>query len=358
MTSVDHRQLELLPNRGSAPVTNEDLENQVSQTGSADVRTATSQAADICLPAVEPVDGPASSIGQRLRAERERRGWSCEDVASRLKLQARVIRLIEQDDYSDFSHAVYLRGYLTSYARLLDIPVALAERVVAEASQPTPLVSTGRISRSRYLLDRYSVSATYLILTGLVIGPAVWLATHGGLEQNLARTVMLDGPTASLESAQPVAGQDDPARANGIALATGEAGQPADSPAATTAADGDQDALPIVASMAPFSSAPPPAAPAAPAIPAGQHSLTLKLKQSSWVEITTADGEKLEYGLLAAGTERQYSSDSGMTLRIGNAHGAEVTADGKPVDLAPFQRANVAHLRLFGEGNLATRIDS
>ncbi len=90
----------------------------------------------------------------------------------------------------------------------------------------------------------------------------------------------------------------------------------------------------------------------------GQHSLTLKLKQSSWVEITTVDGEKLEYGLLAAGTERQYSGDSGMTLRIGNAHGAEVTADGKPVDLAPFQRANVAHLRLFGEGNLATRIDS
>ena len=99
---------------------------------------------------------------------------------------------------------MYLRGYLSSYARLLGLPVVIAERAVAELSQqPAPLVSTGKVSRSRYLLDRYSVSATYLILTGLVIGPAVWLATHGGLEQNLARTVMLDGPVATIDVATP-----------------------------------------------------------------------------------------------------------------------------------------------------------
>ena len=122
----------------------------------------------------------------QMRAGREQRGWTCEEVGARLKLQARLIRMLEQDDYTGISHAVYLRGYLTSYARLLGVPVVLAEKVIDEVSQPTTLISTGRVSRSRYLLDRYSVSATYLILTGLVIGPAVWLATHGGLEQNLA----------------------------------------------------------------------------------------------------------------------------------------------------------------------------
>lgn len=86
---------------------------------------------------------------------------------------------------------MYLRGYLTSYARLLDMPQILAEKVIAERGVQA-LVSTGRVSRSRYLMDRYSVSAAYLILTALVVGPAVWLATHGGLEQNLARTVLLE----------------------------------------------------------------------------------------------------------------------------------------------------------------------
>jgi cytoskeleton protein RodZ len=62
--------------------------------------------------------------------------------------------------------------------------------------------------------------------------------------------------------------------------------------------------------------------------------------------------------LLEAGVERQYTSKGAMSVRIGNAQGAEIIADGKPVDLAPFQRANVAHLKVFAQGSLATRVDS
>ena len=95
-----------------------------------------------------------------------------------------------------------------------------------------------------------------------------------------------------------------------------------------------------------------------PAVPSGKHTLTLKLSQASWVEITDGSGEKIEYGLLAAGTEHHYSSDGVMSVRIGNAQGVEITADGETVDLAPFRRANVAHLKVFAEGRLATHADS
>lgn len=339
-------------------MSNEGVEQQDSQKPSAESSIEAAQPADIRLPAVDPVDDPESSIGARLRAERERRGWSCEEVGSRLKLQARLIRQIEQDDYADISHAVYLRGYLTSYARLLGLPTVLAERVVADVAKPAPLVSTGRVSRSRYLLDRYSVSATYLILTGLVIGPAVWLATHGGLEQNLARTVMLDGPSTTLETALPAAAPSISASSQPSPVSADIDAGP-QSPATDQAPVGAVDAPPIVASMAPFSSSASPATPTAAAEPAASgHSLVLKLAQRSWVEITSASGEKLEYGLLEAGSERRYSSDQPISVRIGNANGAEVIADGKAVDLTPFQRANVAHLRMFADGKLASRIDS
>ena len=46
-----------------------------------------------------------------------------------------------------------------------------------------------------------------------------------------------------------------------------------------------------------------------------------------------------------------------MTIRIGNAGGAIVVADGQKVDLAPYQRANVAHLRVFADGKLASRAE-
>lgn len=307
-----------------------------------------SVAAANTMPADMPV---AMTVGQRLRSERERRGWTRDDVAAKLKWQAGLVRRIEEDDYQGIQHAVYLRGYLGSYTRLLGLPTVIAEHVVASHAQETPLVSTGTISRSRYLLDRYSVSATYLILTGLVIGPAVWLATHGGLEQNLARTVLLDTTTSTTNIVAAADTTPDVSRdARGSVAEPDRAPLPQPLPVTP-------EPTPIIASMAPFPAMPQASATSIPT-PAVARTVTLKLKQSSWVEVTSASGEKLEYSLLAAGTERSYSSNGVVSVRIGNAEGAEILVDGKAIDLAPYRRANVAHLQISGDGARAIRADS
>jgi cytoskeleton protein RodZ len=301
---------------------------------------------------------PAStSFGQRLRAGREAKGLSRADAAQRLKLPARLIDRIEADDYTGIEEGVYLRGYLSSYARLVDVPIVAAETVAAQHTRAAPLVATGKVSRSRYLFDRYSVSATYLILTALIVVPAVWLATHGGLEQNLVRTTPLDAPavTIPLPTQAPAANRADEAPAETAPAVDTET--PADASAAIVSAETPkQEHLPVIASMAPFASSSSSAAPlaeaavddASAAATRGAHSLTLKLTQPSWVEIVGSDGTKLEYSLLPAGAERTYSSDGPLSLRLGNADGAEVRLDGKPLDLAPFRRANVARVRVFG----------
>ena len=303
----------------------------------------------------DDTEGP---LGQRLRAARERDGLSQADVAARLKLPIKLIGRLERDDYDGLTQGVFLHGYLASYARLVGIPVEQAASVAAANTVAAPLVATGTVSHSRYLLDRYSVSATYLVLTAIIVVPAVWLATHGGIERNLARTTTLDPP------AQVVDADNRVTRALPNPAATAASGATDGSSAAAVAVVPPPplhvDPPPVVASMTPF------VVPASPALPApaaaepaapgsGKHALTLKLAQQSWVEVTAADGRKLEYRMLDAGSEHTYRSDGPLTVRLGNAQGAEVRTDGKPVDLAPFQRGNVAHVKLFGEAG-ASRV--
>ena len=310
-------------------------------------------------------DPGAASFGQRLGAARERQGWSRAEVAARLKLPANLIARLEGDQYDGLTQGVFLRGYLASYARLVGVPVEEAADIAAAHTQAAPLVATGTISRSRYLFDRYSVSATYLVLTAIIVVPAVWLATHGGLEQNLARTTPLDPPPAI----QAPAGDAASALAPEGGIASAEEGYA--SPSETTSPApllAQPEPAAVIASMTPFASArsapPTPPASATPnpetavAIGSGAHSLTLKLQQQSWVEITAADGRKLEYGMLAAGSEHTYRSDGAMSVRLGNVQGAQVITEAGVVDLAPFQRGNVAHLKLFGaDGASPNRVE-
>ncbi|HUD42284.1 MAG TPA: helix-turn-helix domain-containing protein, partial [Dokdonella sp.] len=45
------------------------------------------------------IDAGEGSLGQHLRAAREAKGWTRDEVAARLKLPVRLIARIEADDY-------------------------------------------------------------------------------------------------------------------------------------------------------------------------------------------------------------------------------------------------------------------
>jgi len=344
---LDDGQLALPLSSGRATMRAEELETDGRTPPEADLPQP-AQEMNLSIPET-PAGQP--TFGQRLRTAREAKGLTHADVAQRLRLPLRLIGRLEDDNYAGMEQGVYLRGYLSSYARLVGVPTVAAETIAQQHTHAAPLVATGKVSRSRYLFDRYSVSATYLILTALIVVPAVWLATHGGLEQNLARTTPLDSPTTIQVPAQmPV---DAPAADNSVADAAADtAAPPSDATTSIAAIDAPKQEQPVVASMTPFST---PAATPAPTqdatshVGSGAHSLSLKLSQASWVEILGADGSKLEYGILPAGSERTYSSDKPVSVRLGNAEGAEVKVDGKAIDLAPFRHANVARLRVFGE---------
>lgn len=59
--------------------------------------------------------------GAQLAAVRTAKGYTTEDIASRLNLRVHVIELLEADDYSKMPNSVFIKGYLRAYAKLVDL---------------------------------------------------------------------------------------------------------------------------------------------------------------------------------------------------------------------------------------------
>jgi cytoskeleton protein RodZ len=317
-------------------------------------------------PANVPAVAPMPSLGQRLRAAREARGQDLDACAQTLRLPVRVLRQLEADDHGGIDYQVYLAGYIAKYARHLgldDVDVQ-AEMERLKPRQPA-LVASGGISHSRYLLERYATAATYVVLTAVIVVPMVWLGVRGTLDRDMAHLAPLD--------AAPVARQDAPAHAASATDGASVAASGSVQMPAPTIQPPQAEEQPLLASMAPFPTsfngsgeaaqpavAPAPAASAAAGaqpgdvVGTGAHSVALNLTGASWVEVTAADGSRLQYGLLPAGASKTWRSDQPLEVRIGNAGGAQVSVDGQPVALDGYRHANVAHFRIAIENGKAT----
>lgn len=300
------------------------------------------------LPGIHPSNMDVSSaepdvpgFGRRLRAAREAQGLDLEVCAAALKLPTRVLRQLEDDRFEGSDSKVYLASYITKYGHYLDIDEASIEVELARLRQVEPtLVATGGISHSRFLLDRYATAATYVVLTLVFAVPTIWFGVRSTLNRDLSHLAPLD--------AAPVSQVDTANMHLGAATPTTVVDRSASAPS-VTAEPQDQ---PLMASMTPFlnlgGDSLTPSKPAVPVVVGDHdgHTLQLTLKAASWVEVIQADGSRLEYGLLPAGSRKIYRSDQPLDVSIGNVSGAQVDIDGQAVGLDGFRRANVAHFRM------------
>ena len=254
--------------------------------------------------------------GDLLRAARERGGMSLQDVSQRLKMPTRVLQALEAGQWEQLGGAVFVRGQLRSYARLVGIDVEpFLQQAQVGSVRPAELVSRSYTPRFQHVFESFKRRAVYVVLTVVIVTP-VWM----GLRPQLG-TGSSDSTTASLDVV-PEAGESVPA-----------------DPAAATATARAQ-ATPYVASMTPIPRAATPW-------------LSMRFKGDSWVEVNAPDGRKVEHALIKSGEERRYAQGEVGRVKLGDATAVEVQQAGSTVDLAPYQRANVARFTVSSEGSLA-----
>jgi cytoskeleton protein RodZ len=118
-----------------------------------------------------------TGFGARLKAAREALRLSEKDVAARLHLNIKIISIIENEQFENGPPMIFMRGYLRSYARVLNISddeinVALSQ---LETTNPAVSVSTQRgIKPPQPTSNKLVRGMTYLIILLLITLVAMW----------------------------------------------------------------------------------------------------------------------------------------------------------------------------------------
>jgi cytoskeletal protein RodZ len=85
------------------------------------VRLTASRSEDIAMNDDEIIEPTSSPAGDRLRAAREKKGLSLEELASQTRIPLRHLQSLEQGDWSKLPAPTYTIGFAKSYASAVDL---------------------------------------------------------------------------------------------------------------------------------------------------------------------------------------------------------------------------------------------
>jgi cytoskeleton protein RodZ len=287
---------------------------------------------------------PLDSGGDRLRQVREASGLERDEFARKAHIPAGVLADLEAGRFDRLGASVFVRGYLRSFARAAGLADDALLDVLPPAGDPPPPLVVQRVAPATpRWVTRYATPVAYALLTAVVMVPLVYLARPTAQQVAQAPSLTPIDATGRAAALPPVA--PDSAAAEPVAIAARVGAEAplgpdafAGPPAPPAGSEPAARPSPVMASLAPLPQV---------AAPSGPRRVTLRLAASSWVEFTGADGSRLEYALLPAGTVRDYQLQGSAVLMIGNASEAQLTVDGRVVDLRPLSSGNdVARVRL------------
>lgn len=320
-------------------------------------------------------------LGAALRAEREKRGLSIEDVANHLKIGARLLRALEEGDASSLPHLAYAKGFIRSYSSYLGMAAEEVNEAVCALGCTSPAVPQPVYTPEESLAPGRSLKwLGVLIVLALVAGGAYVAWQQGALEILSRQTRRLAQPSPPLQtpdSTESVPGRETSAPAADSAqtpsqtpAAKSEAFAPAASPspeAAPVAAPASAASTASPGGVNTPSSAPAPAtawglssttaAPAQPAIgqnatqPAqsadgalspGQHKVIITATEECWIH-SNADNTDTRQFSLRKGDTFALTFTKSLELKLGNAGGVRIRYNGEDMP-APGQSGQVRTL--------------
>lgn len=310
----------------------------------------------------------AESLGAWFAQVRTRYGLEPREAARHLMLNPAIVQAIEADDFARLGPPVFVRGYLSRYARLLDMPdhevLERFRQQTSSSQEPPPLKVVHPLRRQTRAHDlRGLVYLALLVGVGWTaiqhlpdLDPGRLAVLWSGDRPNEGNPTVHDLTNSTSQVQYPFQSKSvetaDPAPVAPAPLVgtISSAPQPASAPAPPVVAAPPSPPASVVFT-APSAPAPTPtlpvseaqttAAASAPfavrtsdpgAADDGEAKLLLEFSNDCWVEIKDAQGNVLTSGLMRGNTTHTLSGPAPFKVTLGNAPAARIVLDDRLVD--------------------------
>lgn len=308
-----------------------------------------------------PGQGMSVTAGALLRDAREAAGLHIAALAVALKVPVAKLEALEADNFSALPDMVFVRALASSVCRTLKIDPQAVLALLPQGEGPR--LSAGDVGlnapvkgfagRSSAAPFKGAGSRSFVWAVGLLlIGAALMMFLPRGLDADLS--ALLKQPETTTKIPMPTG---DVAQEISVAVGAEErvpSAAPAPAAAAAAAA-GVGVELPAGESIKPAGIASHPivlpsveasAPSSAPAADAPSGVLAFKARSESWIQVRDAAGALVLQRNLAPNELVSVSGVLPLAVVIGRADATEVFVRGKPYDIGPVSRENVARFEV------------
>lgn len=119
------------------------------------------------------------SIGKFLKSARKKMGFTKKEIANRLCLKISIIHDIEKDFVNEKICTTFLKGYITSYARLVKVPENEIKKLILNKKNffqyiSPPMQTYSSINKFRSKYNKFFLIITWIILLLSISITIIW----------------------------------------------------------------------------------------------------------------------------------------------------------------------------------------
>jgi len=287
------------------------------------------------------------SVGQALQAARLVHGMSIEDVARQLRLSARQITAIEEDDHSKFPSRTFLHGFIRNYAKLMRLDTVSFLQLMQQSLPPvsshaisypiegTSFASGHKQTRSNSIIMWGAVLASLLLIYEVYRGGGEGHQTDANIEiGTIAETA-----TKSETEAEQAEGEIQPQSQLASKSNDPDAVQLAEEAGMAQ----QKNDVPLLAQQVTTETAV-----THEPVKSGEGVIRFVFIEKSWVEVKEAGGKRIFSQTSPSNSEKTIYGKPPFSITIGNAANVRLVYNSKLVNLTPYttRYGGVAHLSL------------